>query len=372
MPKVLVVFPVSDVGGGEQVLFNLIRFRERNLDYHGLVISDTDGPLSDRLTGLGVPHTRVRRGRMRNPLSLMSAVRAARQVISNMRPDILLSNSSQGHLYARLASGGGVPSALYFMSVPAGRLAPLDELTWRLPPDRVFAASNAIAAMLRHRGVEHVSTIYHGAPEPVATPDQRMALSRRLDELAIPDGARIVLMPGRLQRWKGQLAFIRAFESVASADPRAHAVILGGAMFGREKAFGFELDLEIRRLGLQSRVHLAGHEPIAAWLERASCVVHASLQPDAFPNVCIEALAARRPLVTNAESGVAEILSTGANAWVVPPRNIGALGAAIQDALSDPVRAARVAEAGYRQYCEHCTPSHMVRPIEAELCTMMG
>ncbi len=360
------------MGGGEQVLLNLIRFRERDLDYHALIISDTDGPLNERLSELGVPHGRINRGRMRNPLTLARTVRAARAAISRVGPHVLLSNSSQAHLYGRIASGGRVPTALYFMSVPSGRLAPLDELTWRLPPDRVFAASNAIAGKLRRRGVRHVSTVYHGVPEPSATPGDRAALARRLGELAIPERARMVLMPGRLQRWKGQLAFIRAFHPVASRDPDAHAVILGGAMFGREQQLGRELEAEIQRLGLQTRVHLAGHQPVAAWLERAACIVHASLDADAFPNVCVEALAARRPLVTNRESGVAEILTTGLHAWVVPPRNEGALSEAIQDVLSDPARAARVAESGYRQYQKHCTPAHMVRPIEAELCIMMG
>jgi glycosyltransferase involved in cell wall biosynthesis len=98
--------------------------------------------------------------------------------------------------------------------------------------------------------------------------------------------------------------------------------------------------------------------------------VHASNTPDAFPNVCIEALAARRPLITNTECGVAEILTTGLDAWVVPPRDVKALSAAIRDVLSDPGRAARVADAGFQRYHVCCRPSHMVQPIERALCAL--
>jgi glycosyltransferase involved in cell wall biosynthesis len=372
VPKVLIVFPVSEVGGGENVLLNLVRFRERrDLDYSALLVADNDGPLNEKLTELGVPHSRVPRGRMGNPLALLRAVRVVRKALWRIRPDVVLVNSSQAYLYARWATGGRVPGVLYFMSVPAdGEFAPLDRLAWQTPPHAVFAASNAIKRALEKRRVRNVSTVYHGAPEPSATDEQRASVSARLQQLGIPQGARIILMPGRLQRWKGQLAFVRAFATIAAEFPDAHGVILGGALFGHEKEFTNELESEIRRLDLGTRVHLAGHDVIAPWLERAACVVHASQTPDAFPNVCIEALAARRPLVTNTECGVAEILTTGRDAWVVPPRDDDAIGAAIRDVLRDPARAAGIADAGYQRYAEHCTPLHMVRPIETALCAL--
>ena len=372
MPKVLIVFPVSEVGGGENVLLNLVRFREhRDIDYSALIVSDSDGPLNDKLTELGVPHSRVPRGRMGNPLALLRAIRVVRKALWRIRPDAVLVNSSQAYLYARWATGGRVPGFLYFMSVPADEeFAPLDRLAWQTPPHTVFAASNAIKRALEKRRVANVSTVYHGAPEPSATPDQRVAVSQRLEQLGIPQDARLVLMPGRLQRWKGQLVFVRAFATMAADYPAAHGVILGGALFGQEEEFRTELESEIRRLHLETRVHLAGHDAIAPWLERAACVVHASQTPDAFPNVCIEALAARRPLITNTECGVAEILTNGMDAWVVQPRDPDTLGAAIRDVLSDPERAGRIADAGFQRYTANCRPSHMVQPIERALCAI--
>jgi glycosyltransferase involved in cell wall biosynthesis len=376
VPKVLLVSPVGDIGGGEVVLLNLVRFRERqDLEYAALIISDSGGPLAAAFDECGVPSARVARGRMANPFGLRSTLAAIRGEIDRLKPDVVLANSSQGYLYARWAAGSRQPTALYFMSVPDAvlwRNGILEILARWSPPDALLAASAAIQRGLEGCGFREVSMVHHGVPEPVARPGERAAVDARLGKMGVSPRAPMVLMPGRLQRWKGQMVFVRAFAEVARACPDAHGVCLGDALFGRETGFRDELHAEIRRLGLEGRMHLPGQDAIAPWLERAACVIHASTQPDAFPNVCIEALASRRPLITNTACGVAEILIAGRDAWVVPPSDEAALSGAIIDALRDRRRAAAVAEAGYRAYQEHCTPSHMVRPIERVLVDLAG
>ena len=374
MPKVLLIVPVSEIGGGETVLLNLVRFRERSdFEYHALIVSDMDGPLGKKFEEYGVPSARVPRGRMGNPLALLSALSAIRREIQRLAPDVVIANSSQGFLYARWAAGGRRPMALYFMSMPQPvlwRNNPLDVLARLSPPAAIFAASQAIGRALESCGFKHVSTVYHGAPEPIVIPEQRVALDRRLLTMGIPANAPLVLMPGRLQRWKGQLVFVRAFAALAREFPNAHAVCLGEALFGRDADFRDELKSEIQRLSLEGRMHMPGHDTIAPWLQRAACVVHASTEPDAFPNVCIEALASHRALITNSACGVAEILTPGQDAWVLPPSDVGALSAAIGEVMSNPAAATLVAAAGYRRYLEHCTPPQMVRPIEQRLAEL--
>lgn len=369
--NVLLISPVNEVGGGEIVLLNLVRYRERrDINYRALIISDADGPLAGKFAEAGVPNSRVARGRMANPFALMSTRSKIREEIDRERPDVILANSSQGFLYARWATGGRIPIALYFMSVPQPALwrnNPLDVLLRLTPPTALFAASHAIRRVLEACGFGSVSTVYHGAPAPIALPEEQTALGRRLETMGVPAGAPVVLMPGRLQPWKGQLVFVRAFAEVAGAFPNAHGVCLGGTLFGRDAGFHDELQSEIRRLGLEGRVHLPGHDAIAPWLQRASCVVHASLQPDAFPNVCIEALASHRALITNTACGVAEILTPGRDAWVVSPGDPAALAGAIKEVLGDGERAARMSEGGYLRYVENCTPQKMVQPIELRL-----
>ena len=109
--KVLHLFPVHEIGGAESVLLNLMRFRRRtDVAHEALLIANENGALGAELTKMGTPWARVPRGRMRNPRALWAACAAVREQVIARRPDVLLSNSTQGFLYGRLQPcGWGYP-----------------------------------------------------------------------------------------------------------------------------------------------------------------------------------------------------------------------------------------------------------------------
>jgi glycosyltransferase involved in cell wall biosynthesis len=218
----------------------------------------------------------------------------------------------------------------------------------------------------------HVRVVYHGTPQQSAQPCEVADVKDILAREGVSPTGPVILLPGRLQPWKGQQVLIAAFPAVLKACPQAHAVILGGALFGMNLDYPDQLRRQINALSLAGRVHLVGHQPVQGWLERAAVVVHASVEPDPFPNVCIEALTARRPLITNTLSGTREILTHGVDALVIEPNDPAALAAALIKLLTAPHAAAQMADAGYRRYLATCTPSHMVRPIEATLASLLN
>ena len=289
---------------------------------------------------------------------------------------MLLSNSAQGFLYGRLATVRlGLPGALYQMSVPDIRWwhnGPLDWLTPVARPDLVFAASNAIRDRVADWSSNPVRTVYHGTPVPIADVNGVARVEHELAERGVPREAPVVLMPGRLQAWKGQRLFLQAFADVHAAHPEAHAVCLGSALFGLDPDYPRQLADDVRARGLDSHFHLVPHQSVAPWLDRAAIVVHASLTADAFPNVCIEALASKRALVTNTLAGTSEILENGRDARVVPATDAAALSGAIRDLLDDGMRREQMAEAGYRTYLRTCTPEHMVDAIESSLIDVVA
>lgn len=370
--KVLHIFPVHEIGGAETVSMNLMRFRRRDdIEHEAILVSNDDGALGAELSRMGIPWTRVLRGRMRNPRDLWKAASALRQHVLARSPDVFLSNSAQGFLYGRLATiGRGVSGALYQMSVPSDRWwrnGPLDWLAAAAQPEIVFAASAAIGRRVAGWSIAPVQTVYHGAPVPKCEPAALACVQHELHALGVDADAPVVLMPGRLQAWKGQRVFLAAFAEVLAEFPTAHAVCLGSALFGLEAAYPQQLADEVRARGLEKRFHFVPHQGVAPWLERATIVVHASLSADAFPNVCIEALACRRALITNTLSGTAEIVEHLKDAMVVPPADHLALSAAIQYLLRDPGKRAEMAEAGHAAYLLNCTPAHMVDAIESGL-----
>jgi glycosyltransferase involved in cell wall biosynthesis len=375
MTKVLHLFPVHELGGAENVILNLIRYQQHpEIKHFAVLLAGEDGALGDALSALNVPWKRIPRGRMRQLWALGQTCLSVRAHVRKTAPDVILTNSPQGFAYAKLATLGlGIPIALYYMTVPRKRLHqnhPLDLLVWTLRPEMVFAASHAIRTTVEGWGMHRVMTVYHGTPEHAVQGSEKALVACQLEEIGIPPTSPLVLLPGRLQRWKGHELLVDAFPEVLDGVPSAQAVCLGDAMFGFEPDYPKELAARIEGKGLGSRVHLIGHSPIGPWLERASVVVHASLTPDAFPNVCIEALAARRPLITNRLSGTAEILTDGKDALIIEPGDAHALADAIRTVLMDEKLRNNMAEAGYRRYHETCTPAHMVERIEAGLLTL--
>jgi glycosyltransferase involved in cell wall biosynthesis len=208
---------------------------------------------------------------------------------------------------------------------------------------RVIAISRFIAEHLLARGAaepSRVRVIPRGVDpqkfDPLAVSSAR--IEAMLRSLALPDGAPIVLLPGRITRWKGQLVLVDAMARLARTD--AIAVLLGDDQ-GRE-TFRAELQARVAALGLGGRVFLRGNvADMPAALKLASVVVSASTDPEAFGRVVIEGQAMGRPVVATNHGGAAETVVHEATGLLVPPGDAAALAGAIDRLLAlDPTQAA--------------------------------
>jgi glycosyltransferase involved in cell wall biosynthesis len=140
----------------------------------------------------------------------------------------------------------------------------------------------------------------------------------------------VILAAGRLEKLKNYPLMLRAF-----ARLREHAecrlLILGE---GSQKAV---LEAEIARLGIGDCVALAGFRDNAmAYMRRADLFVLTS-DFEGLSNVLIEAMAVGCPVVsTDAPHGPREVLQGGRYGRLVPVGDVGALAAAMRQALRDP------------------------------------
>ena len=109
----------------------------------------------------------------------------------------------------------------------------------------------------------------------------------------LPDDAPIIMLPGRLTRWKGQSVLIEASRRLARSDVR---VLLVGDDQGRT-AYREELDDQIKRIGAEGIIHLTGQcRDMPAAYMLSDVVVSASTDPEAFGRVAAEAQAMGRPV----------------------------------------------------------------------------
>ncbi len=164
-------------------------------------------------------------------------------------------------------------------------------------------------------------------------------------EFGWPQGARVVVAAGRLSPEKGQRYLVDALRILADQDQEVCLAIFGaGPMASKLRA-------QCEELRLGGRIVLAGfRRPILPYLAGADLLVNPSVS-EGLPNVVLEACAVRTPVVATDVGGVGEIIIPAHTGWLVPPRDAGALAAAIGEALQDRVRARVMAEESYRRVC---------------------
>lgn len=198
---------------------------------------------------------------------------------------------------------------------------------------------------------EHLSRAHSIVPKRIAIVprgiDIRIFNPQRIPERDIKalrenwgasDEARIILLPGRLTRWKGQLVMIDALSYLAREGklPADVQLVLAGDSQGR-RAYVDEIAAACAKAGLAQRVKIVGHlremPPVYA---AADIVVSASVEPEAFGRVPVEAAAMGKPVIATDHGGARETVLPGESGILVRPGDAQALGDALAALLVLP------------------------------------
>jgi len=150
---------------------------------------------------------------------------------------------------------------------------------------------------------------------------------------------RLVLLPGRLSRWKGQLVLLGAVGLLRKSGrlPAGVRVVIAGDAQARD-AYREELKQAVARCELNGIAAVEDHiDDMAAAYCAADIVVSASTDPEAFGRVPPEAAAMGRPVIATDHGGARETVLNGESGLLVIPGNVTALADALADLLSRPL-----------------------------------
>ena len=140
----------------------------------------------------------------------------------------------------------------------------------------------------------------------------------------------VILLPGRLTRWKGPLVAVEALSHL----PKECVLILMGDAQGRDE-FVAEIDAKASALGVTDRLIKPGHSrDVPTALSAADVVISASTDPEAFGRVAAEAQAMEKPIVATAHGGALESVVDGATGVLITPSDAKALAAGIETVLN--------------------------------------
>jgi len=202
--------------------------------------------------------------------------------------------------------------------------------------ERVIAISEFIAQHVRENynvDPARLRVIRRGIDIARFDPDRVSA--ERMIQLStrwrLPDGVPLILMPGRLTRWKGQTVLLDALAQLKDIDYRC---VMVGSDQGRT-AYRRELEALVSSHGLETRVSImdeCNDMPAAYML--SDVVVSPSTDPEGFGRTVGEAQAMGRPVVASDHGGAREQIIDRRTGFLFPNRDAAALAAGLRRALA--------------------------------------
>src|SRR5204863_8679542 len=140
---------------------------------------------------------------------------------------------------------------------------------------------------------------------------------------------------------KGQRYLIDAAHLVVRQIPDARFVILG------EGELREHLEKQVKDHHLEKHVLLPGFRTdVLGCLKTFDLFVMSSVT-EGLGTSLLDAMAASRPIVATTAGGIPEIVEDGVTGLLVPPRDHGALAAAIVRMLKDDAARRRLGDAGF-------------------------
>lgn len=275
--------------------------------------------------------------------NLVYMVRVAR-VVAREKVDIIHHSNGAILPFLRLFRR---PLVGTMQGIPSEPLSPLHRRTLE-----DFGAFIMISEVVRQRyvatgGRAEIAELMPNPCDPEPISDELRATAR--EQFGLPADARVVGIVGRVVPWKGQREFLAAAERLLERVPDAFALIVGDTVDGADE---YMRDLRSRASTSPhaNRIRFTGY---VQDMRRAYAVldvaVHASIEPEPFGLVVIEALGYGIPIVAANTGAPPEIVDDGVDGFLVDPHDTDALAGALYSLVTDDELRRQMGERGKRK-----------------------
>jgi glycosyltransferase involved in cell wall biosynthesis len=259
-------------------------------------------------------------------------IKALRQVLEKVRPDIALSLMSNANVLLALAARGmrnmqAIGSErIYPPRLPLGSI-------WEVLRRHSYSQLSAVVALTQecadwvrqHTNARRIPVIPNAASWP---------LTRRVPHLSPADhclpGRKLLLAVGRLCNQKNVETLIDVFAKLAPRHPDWDLVILG------EGPLHQVLQARVQSARLEDRISMPGRAGnVGDWYEQADLYVLTS-HFEGFPNTLAEAMAHGVPAVSfDCDTGPRDIIRHGIDGLLVAAGDTAGLELALDKAMGD-------------------------------------
>ncbi len=346
--NVLYMNATSMIGGAETNLLSILRNLDRSRFRPRALVCPREGPLVDEsrkmgINGIAVPYHSLW---SKTPYRYLSTIRRLARAVRSNQTDIIHLNH---HFLVDFAVAAALvtrrPLVCHYRGI---------EGDWFLNPyrkwfnraSRIIAVSQAAAANLVEHGIRpaKIRVIHDG----IDVNKFRNSFASGVLRGAYHFSAEhfVVGYVGRPEPEKGLEDLLMAAREVCTAEERVRFAVVGEPMLPGRDYIG-ELRELTHRLGLNGKVVFTGfRDDIPAVYRDLDLMVLPSWR-DAFPNVVLEAMASRVPVIATAVGGIPEMVENGETGTLIQPRDRQALSKAIISSvrMTEPQRERMIAKA---------------------------
>jgi len=349
--KILQILPELEEGGVERGTVELNRELAKR-GYESVVVSE-GGKLARQIEADGGTHITFPAA-SKNPISAPSRIRALRQLLQEVSPDVVHARS---RVPAWLTWFANRPLRIPFVTTVHGFNSVNAYSKVMTYGDRVICVSNAVRDyIVKHYATpsEKLVVIPRGIDTTLFDPEHIdndfIDTFKRTHGL---EGKLIISTVGRITQLKDLETFIHAIALMKKETPDIRGLIVGGVHKDKHDYFT-SLKILVKKLNLEEEIVFAGSQSRVAEIYALSdVVVSSSKKPESFGRSVAEAIAMNTPVVATRHGGVLDIVQEGVHGYFYTPGNAGELADTIK-------RARRLRFDGHRYIFENFSLEKMV------------
>jgi glycosyltransferase involved in cell wall biosynthesis len=364
MPRIAVVLnvlqliPTLDRSGAEKQMVLLAKGLPRERFRVEVAALTRLGPLETELRDSGIPVTLIGKRLKVDPFALGRLVR----LMKSGKFDVVQTWIFAANVYGRVAAHrAGVPivvTAEMAVDLWKGKAQLAVDRRLARWTDKVVGNSNAVVDFYREAGVPdgRLAMIPSGIAdeEPPAVDPAAVRT-----EFGFPSDSPLAIFVGRLAPQKGVDDLLAALDLLQHTEPGLRALIVGDGQL-RDR-----LEAKARAFTLENSVRFLGHREDVPRLIAAADVLVLPSYYEGLPNVVLEAMRFRKPVVATAAPGTTEVVVDGETGRLVPTRDFVALARGIRELTRDAALAHRMGEAGRARVEAEFRASTMVERFAA-------
>jgi glycosyltransferase involved in cell wall biosynthesis len=361
---ILFVHQSAELYGSDKVLLALVKGLDRE-KFQPIVLLPFTGPLLDKFLEAGIechviPITRLSRaslslkGLLGLPSNLIKSTFAINRVLKGRQVDIVHSNTLavlSGAIWSRFY---GIPHIWHVHEIILRPVIVRKIYAFLLSffADTIICISNATKSNLlvdKPALNDKIQVVWNGLIRDHVLDLE--SVRRNRNALGIKDDEVLLVLVGRINRWKGQHLLVNAVDILWHKGIRNLKILFVGSVVPGQEHFLTDLEAAIDKSpAKQSFILQSFTEDIWSIWDACDIAVIPSTDPEPFGMVALEAMASSKAVIAANHGGLAEIVLTEETGLLVTPNNPFELAGAIKRLADDATTRQNMGDAAYKRY----------------------